>query len=158
MSSTGGNPSIEVGPAPDHPGPVPVYGDKFEYRTYSSPVFTESAAGEGVQFRANGFSAPGDFFVDKIQVWKVSTGGGLGLNSGFYCANTTDLSATEVINGTDLGTANSLPGMTFKVPLGHAKEVSASTTSILCDAKCVTEAGSTVKNSFVAYLHCWVRV
>jgi len=156
--ATSENPSIEVGIAPDHPTPLPVYGDKFEYRSYSSPVFTEAAAGEGVQFRANGFSAPGNFFVDKVQVWKVSTGGGLGLNAGFYCATSTDLSATEVVNGTDLGTANSLPGMTFKVPTGHAVEVSNATTSIVADAKCMSEAGSTVKNSFVCYLHCWVRI
>jgi hypothetical protein len=158
-SSGGSNPSIAIRSAPDHPGPVPVYGDLWDYRVYSSPVFTENVAGEGIQFRANAFNAPGNFFVDKLQVWRVNQfNGGLGLNAGFYSSNCTDLSTAEVVNGTDLGSGNSMCGMTFVVPEGHATEVSSGTTNILADAKCMSEGGNTVKNSFVAYLHCWVKI
>jgi len=160
MAATGMNPSISIGVAPDHPPTIPTYGDKFEYRTYGA-IFTEAVAGEGVQFRANGFTAPGSFYVDKIQVWKASTGGGLGLNAGFYQQNSTDL-GLDTVNGVDLGTATSLPGVTFKVPEGHAVRVSNATTSILADAKCVTEGpnvGTSAKpNTFAAHLHCWVQL
>jgi len=100
--------------------------------------------------------------VDKVQVWRVNQfNGGLGLNAGFYQFNCTDLSPapiTEVVNGTDLGSGNSMCGMTFVVPEGHAVEVANTSTDIIADAKCMAEGGNTAKNSFVAYLHCWVKI
>jgi hypothetical protein len=154
-SATGSSPAISAGPAPDHPPPVPVYGDKWEYRTYSA-AFTEAQPNEGVQFRANGFNTPGAFFVDKIQVWRLFSTEGTGINTGFYQINSTDLGNNQVVNVEDYGTATSLPGVTFKVPLGHAREVNDTLQDILVDAKPAIQGSQ--KASFVAHLHCWVQV
>jgi len=159
MEATGSNPSITSGPAPDHPPPIPTYGNKWVQRVYAA-VFTENLPGEGVQFRANGFNTPGVYFVDKVQVWKLPspTGGNVGLDSGFYQGNSTDL-GVDTVNVQDFGTATSLPGVTFKVPIGHAKEVNNTVTDILFDAKDIAITnGSTFKSSFVGHLHCWVKI
>jgi len=159
VSADGGHqdPSIQVGSAPKAPSPIPTIYNHWVKRTYSA-VFTEALAGEGVQFRANGFGLFSPFFVEMIRVWMIDTSGGVGLNTGFYQVNSTDLGNNDVVNAEDYGNASSLPGVTFVVPAGHATEVAPNSSAILVDAKNVAVAGKTGRSTFVAHLHCWVAI
>lgn len=152
--ATGMNPSVEVGAAPDHPPPVTNYGEKWVLRTYQAQKTSSSATG-GVTFSANdfGLSANNTFYVDKVQVWRLTnTADSSGLFASFYQQNLTDLGGDALV-ARDYGTATSLAGMTFKVPLGHAKDVSVGSTSLV---DCNPAYGTAQGQTFCAHLHCWV--
>jgi len=151
--AVGQNPSITVGPAAPQPAPVPKYGDKFVLRTYQA-FKTESTAGTGVNFLQSSFSAPGPYYVDKISIWKVGVNG-TGIRATFSQGISTDL-GTDDIEATDFGSADSLPGVTFKVPLGHAKQVAnVGSNTLISAAPNVTDAAL---QTFVCNLSCWVQI
>lgn len=159
MLATGSNPSLQLGKAPDHPPPVPVYGDKWVLRTYDT-VKTATTTGAGVQFLNSSFGVLGSrYFVDKIQVWKLglssAPNGDQGLLATFKQGLFTDLGDDDV-QARDYGTGTSLAGVTCKVPLGHAKGVATSGTSVLVE--CSAAVGNASTESFVCHLTAWVPV
>lgn len=151
MVATGSNPSISVGKAPNHPPPVPVYGDKWVRRIYSTRKVPQTGENE-VAFTGGDFSIPGNFYVDKLQIWNASTVDGI-LNAKFIQVTTTDLGDDDVA-AVDYGTASSMAGITFKVPLGHAKRVTNSTSQNTLVTVTSAKAGAT----YVVHLHCWVSI
>lgn len=156
--AVGTNPSLQLGRAPAHPAPVPVYSDKWVKRTYSASL-TTAAPAQSVDFLASSFSVPGTkFFVDKMQVWKVDppAGAAVGLKATFKQGLFTDLGADDVA-ATDYGTASSLPGVTMKVPVGHAIGVATDGGNLVTCVPVVPAAsGATV--AFVAHLTCFVSI
>lgn len=161
MLATGMNPALQLGKCPDHPPPVPLYGDKWVRRTYSSGVKTSTAGSAGVDFLPNAFGVPGDrYYVDKLQVWRLDLPTGTsepGLLATFHQGVFTDLGAVEV-SGSDFGTATSLPGVTCKVPLGHATGVSTSGTSSLVSCNSASAATGVGVENYVAHLTAWVSI
>lgn len=156
--ATGGNPSIEVGVAPDHPPPVTTYGEKWVQRTYQATQTATSTATGGVAFNANMFAIPGTFFIDKVQVWKLTQNSGPGITGFFYQNIATDLGGDTVV-ATDYGTATSLAGMTFKVPLGHAKSYTASVGGAIVDCNpAIVRPAPYSLDTYVCHLHCWVSI
>lgn len=150
---TGQNPSVSGTRAPPEPTPVPSYGNKWVKRTYQSTK-TETATNGGVSFLNSSFDVPGPYFVDKVTVWKVGFNG-LGLLARAQPQNYTDLGGSQV-GATDYGTGMTLPGVTFKTPVGHAKQMSNSGTTSLVTAN--TAASSTTLETFVCNLTCWVSL
>lgn len=153
--ATGSDPTVHVGPAPDHPEPCPLYGEKWVHRRYQAVLTASSSSVTGgVTFKGADFSLPGSFFVDKVQVWKLTqVSGKPGLFAFFYTVKNTDLGGNAV-TATDYGTATSLAGMTFKVPDGHAVEVDDLNQSLV---DCNPAVG-TDKETYCCNLHCWVRI
>lgn len=156
--ATGQNPSISVGSAPDHPPPVTIYGERWVQRTYQATQTATLTATGGVAFNSNMFGIPGNFYVDKVQIWKLTQNSGPGIMGFFYQNTTTDLGGDTVVS-TDYGTATSLAGMTFKVPLGHAKLVTASSSTALVDCNpAIIKPAPYGLDSYVCHLHCWVSI
>lgn len=123
---------------------------------YQKTKNTTNTASGSCSFNASDFGIPGTFFVDKVQVWKLTQQSGPGITGYFYQANVTDLSGDTVVS-TDFGTATSLAGMTYKVPLGHAKGLTASVGAQLIDCNPAIISTSTYPtDSYVCNLHCWV--
>jgi hypothetical protein len=154
MMATGSNPSVSVGRAPNHPPPVPTYGNKWVKRTYSS-VKTNGAAAADLSFSGGEFGIPGtgSFYVDKLQVWNTSTVDG-SINVSFLQGLSTDL-GDDPVNVTEYGNAFSMAGVTFKVPLGHAKRVDGSSGS---SNNLVTVFSAKASTTYVVHLHCWVSI
>jgi len=151
--ATGQNPSVTVGKAGPNPNPVPTYGNKWVHRTYQK-VISETAAGSGVLFKSDSFGVTGSFFVDKMSVWKLGLNG-VGLRANFRQGTSTDL-GTDDVTAEDFGSGSSLPGVTFKVPLGHAKEVTSTTVVELLQAD--TPNTSSTVEAYVCQLTCWVQI
>lgn len=156
--AVGTNPSLQLGRAPPHPVPVPVYSDKWVRRTYSASL-TSAAPAQQVDFAASSFNVPGSkFFVDKIQVWKVDppAGAAVGIRATFKQGLFTDLGADDVA-ATDYGTASSLPGVTCKVPVGHAIGVATDGGALVtCVPVVLAPTNATV--AFVCHLTCFVSI
>ena len=118
MVATGSNPSIVVSRAPTEPPPIPSSKDKWVKRIISATtLLTASVAGVCV--------VPADLvggFIDKIQVWGVDT---RAIVVTLKQGNFTDLGADDIV-ADDYSSYAQLPGMTFKVPVGHATEVQSS--------------------------------
>jgi hypothetical protein len=153
MVATGTNPSITVGKAPNHPPPVPTYGDKWVKRVYSAVKANGSTIAD-VVFNGADFAIPGtgSFYVDKLQVWNASTVDG-NITANFSQGTVTDLGDDDV-QARDYGNASSMAGVTFKVPLGHAKRVTNSATG----STLVTIKDGGVSRTYVVHLHCWVSI
>jgi hypothetical protein len=159
MIATGSNPSLTLGKAPSNPPPIANYSDKWVKRTYSAFKNAGSAIGEA-SFLANGFNVPGGkYYVDKIQVWRLGfdTSAEPGIQATFKQGNFTDLGVDDVV-GTDYGSGVSLPGVTCKVPLGHATGVSTTSTSPLVESRPVVTATTSQNASYVCHLTCWVSI
>lgn len=158
MLAIGANPSLQLGRAPAHPAPVPVYSDKWVRRTYSASLSTAAPA-QSVDFTAQLFGVPGaKFFVDKIQVWKVDPPGSaaVGIRATFKQGLFTDLGADDVA-ATDYGTASSLPGVTMKVPIGHAIGVAVDAGNMVtCVPITLAASGATV--TYACHLTCFVSI
>lgn len=151
------NPSLMLGTAPPNPTPVPAYTDKWVRRIYSAALTTQTAVKE-VSFPPSAFNVPGRLFVDKLQVWKVSDKGtSVGIKATFKQGVFTDLGADDVI-ASDYGSASSLPGVTCKVPMGHAISVDASANPLVVCAPVFPDALTTTSATFVCHLHCWIAV
>jgi len=159
MVATGQNPSISVGKAPSNPPPVPRYNDKWVKRVYSSgPIGVAGTAASTVVSLATlfpGIPANTTVFFDKIQVW--NTDRLLNCRAALSSNPITDLGLVESISVDDYGTASDLSGVTFVIPLGHAKQVIATsaTTDILTlnDTPTPTFAGT-----YVVHSHVWVQI
>lgn len=160
MLATGTNPSLTLGKAPSNPPPVPSYKDKWVKRTYQSFKSAANATGTA-SFLNSSFGVPGDkYFVDKIQVWRLGfdnvaePGLVATFNQGFF----TDL-GVDAVTAMDFGTGSALPGVTCKVPLGHAVGVStAGTNSILDVTPAVASGTQSATANYVAHLTCWVSI
>jgi hypothetical protein len=155
--AVGQNPSVSVGEAPPHPPPIPSYGDKWVRRVYSA---VKVAATSGTtDFLQSSFGIPGPYFVDKVHVWSLFSTGNTSVNclqASFVQGTSTDLGADDV-TADDYGTSASLAGVTFKVPLGHAKEVANTGTAVI--VKCGAPTGISVPSSaFVVHLAVWVAI
>lgn len=153
MVATGSNPSVSVGKAPVQPPPVPKYKDKWVKRVYAATLSTTDST-TVASFQVASFGIPTDtvVFVDKVQVWNLSAQA-RGLTASFSVANTTDL-GNDNVESEDWSSLGQCPGVTFKVPLGHAKGLSNSVTVVTAQA---LPSGSNPAN-YVAHLHCWVAV
>jgi hypothetical protein len=151
------NPSLTLGIAPPHPTPVPVYSDKWVKRIYSAALTVTTAIKEA-SFPASAFNVPGPFFVDKLQAWKVGNiNTNIGLKATFKQGVFTDLGADDVI-ATDFGTADSLAGISCKVPVGHAISVATGANPLVVCAPVVPDPATTTSATFVVHLHCWIAV
>lgn len=147
------NPSVSVGKAPTQPPPVPEYKDKWVKRVYQALKNAATPSGS-VDFGVTNFGLPSDavVFVDKVQVWNL-TPAAKGLEATFPQGNSTDLGTDNVV-AQDFSSLGQCPGVTFKVPLGHAKGVSG--TTVVVSAK--NAFTSTDNPQMVAHLTCWVAV
>jgi hypothetical protein len=157
--ATGEMPSISVGPAPDHPPPATSYGETWVMRTYQSSKTATSATG-GVTFGSSdfGLSASDTFFLDKVQIWRLTnTATSSGIAGFFYQQNSTDLGG-DVVIARDYGTATSLAGMTFKLPLGHAKSISAGSTSSAVSIVDCNPAYGVELATYCCQIHCWISI
>lgn len=154
MVATGGNPSVTVNRAPTQPPPVPSYKDKWVKRVYSATKTSTSPA-VVVDFTVNDFGLPADtvVYVDKVQVWNL-TAGAKGVETAFKNANSTDLGNDDVV-AQDYSSLGQCPGVTYKVPLGHAKGVS--NTTVVVSGYDLPKNGTGLP-LLVAHLHCWVAV
>ena len=151
------NPSLQLGNAPPQPTPVPVYTDKFVKRVYRAVLTTQTATKE-VSFPPSAFNVPGKFFVEKLQVWKVGGDAkSVGIKATFKQGNFTDLGADD-ITATDYGSANSLPGVSCRVPMGHAVSVDPSANNLVVCAPVVPDPSTSTSVTFVCNLRCWVAV
>lgn len=153
MLATGSNPSVVVSNAPVQPTAVPKYKDRWVKRVYQASVSTTDAA-TLANFTVDSFGVPTDtvVYVDKVQVWNLSANA-KGVEVTFKATNTTDLGSDDVV-ATDWSSLGQCPGVTFKVPLGHAKGVS-NATVVVAAKPLPSGTGAFV---FVTNLHCWVAV
>jgi len=154
--ATGQNPSITSGRAPANPQPIPIYGDKWVRRTFSA----QGAANEGtgVLFSPASFGIPvGNYFIDKMQVWNTAPATGAGIKALFKTALTTDL-GTDTVQVLDYGSATSLAGVSFKIPVGHAKLLSSTDSNSILDVDVAQVLNSANKVNFVCHAHCWVQI
>lgn len=158
MMATGTNPSLSLGKAPSNPPPVPTYGDKWVKRVYSCFKNATTSTGTAVFTQAD-FGAPGRFFVDKFQVWRLGfdTTAEPGLRARFKQGAFTDLGADDVVSD-DYGSGTSLPGVTCKVPLGHAVGVANTGTTSLVEVAPVVSATTSANACYVVHMTCWVSV
>lgn len=151
MVAVGQNPSVSVSKAPVEPPPVPSYKDKWVKRVYRSVKTSTSSS--TVSFSVSDFGLPTDtvVYVDKVQLWNL-TANARGMNGTFHLNTTTDLGNDDVV-ASDFSSLGQCPGMTFKVPTGHAKGVSNS--SVIADMENLF-GGTSVFGTGVCHLHCWV--
>lgn len=151
------NPSLMIGIAPPNPTPVPIYTDKWVRRVYGAAISTQTAVKE-VSFPPSAFNVPGKLFVDKLQVWKIGDkDNSTGIKATFKQGVFTDLGADDV-TATDFGTANSLPGVSCKVPMGHAISVDAGANPLVVCAPVFPDPSTTTSATFVCHLTCWVAI
>lgn len=152
MLATGQNPSVSVGKSPVQPPPVPSYKDKWVRRIYASTI-TNSTGGVHT-FTVSSFGLPADtvVYVDKVQLWNLSAQA-RGVKCSFSLNNTTDL-GNDNVESEDWSSLGQCPGVTFKVPLGHAKGVSNTATVVTAEALPTVTTSTTM----VCHLHCWVAV
>ena len=157
-SSAAANPSLMLGIAPPNPAPVPVYADKWVRRVYGAAISTQSAVKE-VTFAPSAFNVPGKLFVDKLQVWNLGDNkdNSTGINATFKQGVFTDLGNDDV-TAHDFGSANSLPGVSCKVPTGHAIAVDAGANPLVVVAPVFPDASTATKATFVCHLTCWIAV
>lgn len=144
---------VQIGPAPPQPTPVPQYGSKFVRRVYQT-LKTETSASSGVEFLNSSFGIPGYYYIDKLSVWKVGLNG-TGMEAQFNPANAME-NNPQPVKVNDFGSGTSLPGVTFKVPVGHAKQLPSTGSTILLSCKPVV--GSSTTETFVANLYVWVQI
>lgn len=152
MVAVGQNPSTSVSRAPNQPPPVPLYKDKWVKRTYTATKVATAAG--ATNFVVNDFGLPADtvVYVDKMQFWNLSASA-KGLKATFFNSNATDLGNDSVV-AEDWSSLGQCPGVTFKVPLGHAVGVSNGTA--LGSAESLPSGTGTF--TYVSHLHCWVAV
>jgi hypothetical protein len=153
--ATGGVPYVTTGKAPPNPRPVPVYRDTWVKRTYQ--VSKTVATGTQASLKANelGPTVAGDIgFVDKITVWGLNPGSGL--SAALNQSTVTDSDLSDPLTVKDFGSATSLPGVTFKVPLGHAKAVDLHDVIVLATADPAITTALLTNNSFVFQVTLWV--
>lgn len=159
-AATGAMPAITVGPAPDHPPPATSYGETWVMRTYQAQLTSTNTATGGVTFKSSdfGLSASDTFYLDKVQIWRLTnTATSSGIAGFFYQTNTTDLGGDAVV-ARDYGTATSLAGMTFKIPLGHARSITASSSS---SAVSIVDCNPAYGNELATYccqIHAWISI
>lgn len=151
------NPSLMLGSAPSNPTPVPVYTDKWVRRTYAAALSVQNPLKEA-SFPPSVFNLPGRFFVDKMQVWKVGDNDtSVGIKATFKQGVFTDLGVDDVI-ATDYGTSSSLPGVSCKVPAGHAVSVAPEADILAVCAPVFPDASTNTSATFVCHLHCWIAI
>jgi len=159
--ATGQNPSIAVGKSPANPPPLPAVADKWVKRTYSAvklgPAGTTGTPSPPVEFLNSSFGIPGPYYIDKIQVWKLGTNDLLGLGASVPQGNISDL-GTDTVVGNDFGSATALPGVTFKVPLGHAKEIPTTGTTTIVSCGPVAPLETSAAQTFVCHMSVWVGI
>jgi len=141
MVATGSNPSIVVSRAPTEPPPIPGTKDKWVKRIISQTV-TNLATFPNVSVPADLISG----FIDKIQVWGVDT---RALNVTFKQGNFTDLGQNDIIASYYSSYAQ-LPGMTVKVPVGHATAVSGAANFSLMTVT------APLPETLVIHYHAWI--
>lgn len=141
MVATGSNPSIVVSRAPVEPPPIPASQDKWVKRVIAQTV-TNLATFPDVSVPADLISG----FIDKIQVWGVDT---RTLNVTFKQDAFTDLGPNEIL-ASDYSSYAQLPGITVKVPVGHAKGVSGATNFSLL------KVTAPLPETLVVHYHAWI--
>jgi hypothetical protein len=117
------------------------------------------ATGTQASLKANelGPTVAGDIgFVDKITVWGLNPGSGL--SAALNQSTVTDSGLSDPITVKDFGSATSLPGVTFKVPLGHAKAVDLHDVTVLATADPAITTALLTNNSFVFQVTLWVSI
>jgi len=159
--ATGQNPSIAIGKAPANPTPIPAIADKWVQRTYScvklGTATTSPTPAPPVEFLNSSFGCPGPYYIDKIQVWKLGTNDQLGLSASVAQGNITDLGADSVV-GNDFGSAMAIPGVTFKIPLGHAKQIPNTGTTTLVSCTPVAPLETSSAQTYVCHMTVWVAI
>jgi len=158
MVATGQNPSIVIGKAPSNPPPVSKYSDKWVKRVYSSsPLSVPTSAVVDVKISQlfPGLTSGSTVFFDKIQVWNTNR-----LNNcrvGLLPEPITDLGLVDTIEVDDYGTSSALSGTTFVIPLGHAKQVTSSSTVSILSLNGAT-GNETFTGTYVVHSHVWVQI
>lgn len=143
MVATGSNPSIAISRAPIEPPPIPASKDKWIKRIIASTTSLGTGGTDIV--------VPADLvggFIDKIQVWGVDT---RSVTVTFKQGNFTDLGADDIV-ASDYSSYAQLPGLTVKVPVGHAIEISGAANFSLLKV-----AASGDDSKAVVHYHAWVR-
>jgi len=146
MVAVGQNPSIQVSRAPIEPPPIAQSGDKWVKRVFPQEFSVPTGT-------ANSLIAPPSSviggFIDKVQVWGLNL---TRLTASLKVDNCTDL-GTDDVTASDYSSQAQLPGITFKVPLGHAKAVETATDYVLSIGQ------STVAiQTIVIHYHAWVKL
>jgi len=141
MVATGTNPSVVISRAPIEPPPIPQVKDKWVKRVIEQTV-TNLATFPNVSVPAELISG----FIDKIQVWGVDT---RSLDVTFKQGNFTDLGANDIV-ARDYSSYAQLPGMTIKVPVGHATAVSGATNFSLLTVN------TPLPTTLVVHYHAWI--
>jgi hypothetical protein len=159
MVATGQNPSISIGKAPSNPPPVPRYSDKWVKRVYSSNPIAVALANTSVDVDINllfpGLPANSTVFFDKIQVWNTDRLSNCRV--GLLSNPITDLGVVDTILVDDYGTSSDLSGVTFVIPLGHAKQVISSSTTNVLQFNAGASTNSFV-GTYVVHSHIWVQI
>jgi len=145
MVAVGQNPSIQVSKAPIEPPPIPSTGDKWVKRVYPQ-LFSISAGSSVVDVTVPSTVVGG--FLDKVQVWGLDN---TRMSVNFKTGNCTDL-GTDDVSASDYSSQAQLPGITFKVPLGHAKAISATTSPV------ISVDQRTDAQTVVIHYHAFVKI
>jgi len=147
-------PAIIVGKAPSNPSPAPTYGEKWVKRRYLSKEITlTTGPGDLNVTLTNGFTTNlANCVLDKLTVWKIfNTNSAVGsLQAEFQTQNVTTL-GSDPIEAYDYGSVTSLPGITFKVPLGFGKMLSTTDTLVII-------RGAPQSSVYAVQIDVWARI
>lgn len=153
-------PVIQVSSGPSNPRAAPVYRSKWVKRYYLSSGLKATVAGALPLTWANitNLPNPTTIIVDKITVWQLNyisannPGLQASLNAGTFVENSTGAVPDNPV-GQDFGTANSLPSITFKMPAGHTKAISATGVGVIA-----TVQNAEVGDYFACAVEGWVQI
>jgi len=155
--ATNSAPVVTVGRAAAQPPPAPRYRDKWVLRTYQIDKATTSSTNDASLLASDiGPAVAGDLgFIDKISVWNTTPNAGISasLNQG----TVTDSGITDPVTGLDWGSYNSLPGVTFKVPTGHAKAIDLHAATVLATATTLQQGTGTAYH-YCFHVSLWVSI
>lgn len=146
--ATGQNPSIQVSKAGIEPPPVPSQSDKWVLRTTQQEVSVPKATSAGQQVSV---AAPGNVvggFLDKVSIWGIGT---QSLYVTLLQGQISDLGDDNIV-ASDYSSLAQCPGITFKVPMGHASEIN-STASAQLKIDCLGD----IAFKAIVHWHSWVR-
>lgn len=118
--ATGYTETITVSSAPDQPPPVPKYGEKWAKRLIQFEVSLPKATGANQYVNILAPTELDTAILDSLTIWGVGT---QSLYASLNSGTTTDLNQ-GFVDADDFSSLAQLPGVCFRIPVGHAKGLS----------------------------------